>query len=253
MRDLRVIPRITVAAFVILAAAACDSSSTDVDDLGVCHLTECVGLQGYWKLDTTPASHGTTLADVSGNSRTGTLVTDNGVTNKSITGQQQRAIGFDGTSDHVTVPDSPGLDLAGDFTLGAWINPALLGGGYQAVISKNIGSRPPSLWLLGNQVEVWFDPGGGQATSTGTVVASTWQHVVATFDDAANEIRIYINGTLDSVTSDVTRTPSVNDHPLVIGQRGDEAYFFNGGIDEVMVWSRALTAQEVQDIHEATD
>ncbi len=40
--------------------------------------------------------------------------------------------------------------------------------------------------------------------------------------------------------------------PLFLGQRGDDLNYFNGAIDDVMVWSRALTAQEISDIHDRT-
>jgi hypothetical protein len=255
MRDLRVMQRISAAACVTLAVAACgDSSSTDVGPEEICHIASCAGLQGYWKFDATPASNGSALTDASGNGRTGTLVTDDDATNKAIIGQQQLALGLDGTVDHVMVPDSPGLDLSGDFTLSAWIHPNTLAVGYQALISKSSSpTRPPSLWLLDDRVEIWFSPGGGQAMSTATLVTGAWQHVAATFEDGADEIRIYIDGTLDSVTNGVTDTPDIGDQPLVFGQRGDSNFYYNGGIDEVMVWNRALTALEIADIYGATD
>lgn len=221
-----------------------------------CYLADCAGLQGLWEFDEASLTDGSTVSDASPAGRTATLVSDNSGVNKSIVGQRGNAVGLDGTFDYLTVPDDPGLDLGSDFTLLVWINPAALPSNtYQALISKSASpTRPASLWLWEDQVEVYFSPVPPRRawSSAGVLTVGAWQHVAATFDDTADEIRIYVDGVLETTVSGVADSPEVNDQSFVIGQRGDNILFFNGGMDDVMVWSRALSDQEVADIYDRT-
>jgi hypothetical protein len=104
------------------------------------------GLIGYWKLDENPAIHGTTIVDSSGQGNNGSLSTNNGSTNKSVTGQLGQALSFDGTDDSVNAPDltdGTGYDFSAgaSFTLSAWIKPTNLSNG-QGIIVKQGGYGP---------------------------------------------------------------------------------------------------------------
>ncbi|TAL47912.1 LamG domain-containing protein, partial [archaeon] len=90
-----------------------------------------------------------------------------------------------------------------------------------------------------------FYVGGVNHFSTSTLQTGTWYHVVATYD-AAKTVRIYINGQLDNTTSYTTW----NDIDSVsridtIGGHYSLANFFNGTMDEVRIYNRPLSSQEV--------
>lgn len=86
--------------------------------------------------------------------------------------------------------------------------------------------------------------------SARTIPAYTWVHVVGTYDGIA--LRIYVNGVLDA-SKPVTGTTCANAEPLAIGAKNrtvtgvTEAYF-DGRLDDVRVYGRALTAAEVKTI-----
>ena len=149
-------------------------------------------------------------------------------------------------NDYVSITDdNTGLDLT-DFTLAAWIRPdTVLVSQWQALISKSSSpNRPASLWLYGDTVQVWFDNTSAIAVSATPVTVGTWQFVAATFDDATDQVRVYINGILDAEAT-TTVVPLFNDAPLVLGQRGDGSFPYRGALDEVTVWNRALSASEI--------
>jgi len=90
----------------------------------------------------------------------------------------------------------------------------------------------------------------GQPDLHGTTPIPTqaWTHVAATFDGSADKLRIYIDGRLDAEMT-TTAAYTSSDLTAAIGQNrwapSDPKAVFNGLIDEVRVYNRALTAQEL--------
>jgi hypothetical protein len=152
---------------------------------------------------------------------------------------------FDGNGDYIRV--QPQFTLQNQFTLEARLKPDTINDGYRAIISKGINPRPASLWLdHGNHVQVWWGPGSGTAriSSVSTLSPGVWHHVAATYDGTV--LRLYINGMPDSSVN-LSNTPPANNQYLYFGQRGDNAYYFDGKLDEVRIWRRALSAAQVAD------
>jgi hypothetical protein len=216
-----------------------------------CYIASCAGLVGMWRLDESPLADSTDVFDGSALGHAGQLLTEDGTTDKSAAGQVDGAVDLDFVDDYIEIEDAPELDLVAAFTLMAWVNLDAVDVGYQAIISKSSAPvRPASLWVLDDRVEVWFTPPGLAASSTSTITAGAWHHIAATFSNAANEIRIYIDGVLSDTVTGVTANPDTNDLPLVLGQRGDGNFYVDGRIDGVMVWNRVLTALEIDAIYD---
>jgi hypothetical protein len=72
---------------------------------------------------------------------------------------------------------------------------------------------------------------------------NAWTHLAATYDGAA--LRLYVNGALAS-TRAMTGPITASASPLRIGGNTIWGEFFNGVIDELRIYNRALTAQEIQ-------
>ena len=83
--------------------------------------------------------------------------------------------------------------------------------------------------------------------SNAALVTGSFYHVAATFD--AGNVTIYINGVPDNTGT--TATYSGVERPFQIGGFGAYGSFFNGLIDELVVYNRALTTGEVSTIYEA--
>jgi hypothetical protein len=189
------------------------------------------------------AGTGTTVADVSGNGNTGTIVNATWTTS----GKYGDALSLNGTNAQVVVNDSASLHLTTAVTLEAWVNPSSAPTGWQDVIYKPLdnyfleaassnGNKPGAGALLTSSAEPL-------AYGTAQLAANTWTHLAMTYDGTT--LKIYVNGTLaTSAAQSGTITTSAN--PLQIG--GDTTYgqYFKGLIDEVRIYNVALTQAQIQ-------
>lgn len=170
------------------------------------------------------------------------------VVNATLTsGQIRDAYAFNGNGAYVAVNDSNSLDFTGNFTLSAWIKPAKATQGY--VVEKQ------GAYMLQFISGTNTTQGGIYIAGTWTALATssaiplnTWSHVVFTYNKS-NAI-IYING-VSSGTGSSTSNIDTNNNPLWIGAKNstDRTRDFNGSIDEVGIWNRALTSTEVTQLY----
>jgi Concanavalin A-like lectin/glucanases superfamily len=116
---------------------------------------------------------------------------------------------------------------------------------YGFLLTFPVNERKLSLYLSndvgGNPHATWAD------LSTTAIPVGTWVMVAATWDNATNRIKYYLNGVLDG---DYPTTPAttigLNARPLEIGAMIDAAYSFDGAIAAVLIYDRALTLAEIQ-------
>ncbi len=186
---------------------------------------------------------GTVAADASGRNNTGTVT---GAV--WAAGRFGNALSFDGVNDLVTVADSASLDLSSGMTLEAWVNPRVLSQ-FVSVIMKE---RPNQLgYTIYANTDTNY-PSVEIATGTGTnfdtrgvaqLPMNTWTHLAGTFDGIT--LRLYVNGVL--VSSRVVGGSIVQSSGAVrIGGNLIWGEYFNGLIDEVRIYNRALSAQDIQ-------
>jgi hypothetical protein len=173
-----------------------------------------------------------------------------------------KAVDFQGNGgfgdDVALFADDGNLNMAGGkaFSLEAWVKgspnqepgaPILAkgvgGGGEQFSLDVVNGAYRFYAWNGGN-------PNAAFVAQTTALLDDTWQHVVATFDSAAGIMKVYING--QEVRSIVPPATIVDNlHDVSVGARQNQNsnnydLNFDGLIDEVAVYSRALSAGEVQ-------
>jgi hypothetical protein len=137
---------------------------------------------------------GTTTADAAGGDNPGTLVGPAW----TVQGRYGTALNFDGTNDYVAVADADDLDLTTALTLEAWINPTQLAS-YRVIMSKTLTGQPTNYYLatFDDELAFGFYAGGvwrEHVTSGVGLVPGAWQHVAAVYSDAANVVRLYVNG-----------------------------------------------------------
>ena len=94
--------------------------------------------------------------------------------------------------------------------------------------------------IFGFYANGWHDT----VTSNANIPANTWTHVAIVYNDAANSTVIYVNGTAVASKYE-TGSLQVNNEPVRIGLNPLNAYF-DGEIDELRIYERALTAAEIQ-------
>ena len=184
---------------------------------------------------------GTNTADVSGSNNNGTI---SGAT--WTVGRFGHALSFDGVNDLVSVADSNSLDLSTGMTLQLWLQPRALNGYMTAIVKERPSHLAYALYAntdtTGAAVEIAVAT-NLDARSTLKLPLNSWSHLAATYDGAA--LRLYVNGELVS-TRAVSGPITTSASPLRIGGNNVWGEFFNGLIDEVRVYNRALTAQEIQ-------
>ncbi|MBN0042178.1 hypothetical protein JN535_18640 [Cellulosimicrobium cellulans] len=200
------------------------------------------GTRGVWDLDETS---GTTAADRSGWSQTGTL---SGGTSR-VAGVDGRAVRFDGTNGKITVADRASLDLAGTMTVAAWVRP-------ERVATQHVVKKAQSYEVDGYELSVastgrpFFrvnqassgDVFRVNASSAAVADGSTWTHVVGTFD--GSRLRLFVDGVEQGSVAGPAAV-GTNALPLVIGDQSGGGYPFQGAVDGVRLYDRALSASEV--------
>ena len=193
---------------------------------------------------------GTTVTDLSGNNITGTI---RGAT-WTTQGKYGNALSFNGSSSYVDLGNPTALRLTGSMTIEAWINATSSppddgqivaksnnSSGWQFKTSPDTGPHRFGVAVSGS------NSSRTQRYSTTTRSLNTWYHVAGVYDASARTLNIYVNGVLDNGTLVGTVPASqVNNNVNVNIGRRTGGFYFNGRIDEVRIYSRALSATEIQ-------
>jgi hypothetical protein len=162
--------------------------------------------------------------------------------------------GGDGGNDVAIFPDAGlfNFSTGKQFTVEAWVKGAATQEGSAAIIAKgNGGAEQFALDFVSNKLRFFVRDASGTAWAyqTAVTMTSTWQHVAAVFDAPAGRMRLYINGVdAGGLTPPPTSLLSTGVEVSVGSRRSGSSSYdanFNGSVDEVAVFSRALTAAEV--------
>jgi hypothetical protein len=208
----------------------------------------------WWKLDD---GTGTTATDSMGNFN-GQLIYGPVWTEGILDG----GLSLDGINDYVNVAHNPTLNITGDITISAWVwfehggaNPDDAMPIVTKTVSNGARNNPYDFRTQGinNQLTlVRADAYGHEYVySLAPISIQQWHHVLVKVENKVPNF--YVDGviTAKTPTAPFTKTPTGNSNPLLIGKRPDYRWF-HGKIDDVRIYDRALTDEEIQMLFEAT-
>jgi hypothetical protein len=214
------------------------------------------GMVGYWKLDETT---GTTAYDSMG-LNTGTLV-DGPAWDSS--GKVGGALAFDGVNDYVNIPDSPSVSSTNAVSVVFWAYRTSGGGASQYLVTKDAKGPPlDRSWQIGFGRDNGdfnfnvYDPSGVEAALTvpgGIALLDTWMHFACVFDNLGTQ-KVYRDGV--EIGSNSHALASIKDSAIGVRLAAGYwtptyAYYLKGALDEVAIFDRALTAEEIGELHVA--
>lgn len=214
------------------------------------------GLVGWWKLD---ESAGTSAADSSGNGNTGTL--SGGAVWEPSGGKLGGDLALNGIDGAVTVPETASINITRPITISAWIKRTvpMADTEQNAIVFKAVSGNYRYYFFYtydagygyGMGYKLAFIPGSGGNVNSAWIPYFTptgqWQHVAVSFDAATNLVSLYFNGVLIGTTIDpVSGGYPAGTGPLSLGVRADSSSrYLNGDIDDVRIYNRVLSANEV--------
>ncbi|MGF1467779.1 MAG: LamG-like jellyroll fold domain-containing protein [Sandaracinaceae bacterium] len=165
------------------------------------------------------------------------------------------ALSCHGRGAFAEAPDDPTFEPS-QLTLSAWVYSEDYGAcaGHCTIVSKGNTDVPPmGYWLIADagsgDVRLTIAGDGAEPAFYGEPLSpSVWHHVVATFDGTT--AALYVDGAL-SASKVIHHGISYADEPFLIGAIPRRSYDFSGLIEEVVLWDRAMDAQEIADLYES--
>jgi hypothetical protein len=220
------------------------------------------GLVGWWPFNGN-------ANDESGNNNNGTV---NGATlSADRFGNAGKAYSFDGSSDYITT-NYAGVLGNGSRTICAWVKVQSISSfstivGYGSNTSANGGTDSYTCMLrndgAGGIEGISLDIDGSRITKSSNVTSNTWHFYVWVFDNSISssitDVKIYADGILQSnVAENYVPFPAagiintIQDENVHFGKT-NSSYYLNGSLDDISIYNRALTQQEITGLYQGTN
>jgi hypothetical protein len=207
------------------------------------------GLVGWWPFN------GNAI-DESVNTNDGTV---NGATlTADRNGNANKAYNFNGINNYIEAPSNTGLQLSAAYSIGLWFKSNIFNAGqYGYTLISKIQS---SGWYGGYETMIGETNSIGGVNHTGNIngnfqlpysglSSGNWYSVIVTFN--GTQLKLYVNGNIVNTVNQSGTLQTGND-PLRFGRRGGGGIYdqwFNGVIDDIGIWNRALTECEVKKLY----
>lgn len=203
---------------------------------------------GLWHMD---EISGNTAYDFSGFENDGSVLAS-----RTTSGKFSQGVSFDGIDDYVQVPHSDSLNITEELTISAWIKRTGPLDQYDTIVHKvDPGGRGYRLWYKDGQYgfSIFSDTSYSLSGISGTPLEE-WVNIVGTYNkNNGGDMKFYENGEMIS-----NMTPQIggdgysiysSNLPLQIGAHTHYGRNFQGAIDEVAIWDRELSEDEVYDLY----
>ncbi|MBI2675044.1 MAG: LamG domain-containing protein [Candidatus Aenigmarchaeota archaeon] len=207
-------------------------------------------IAAWWSFE---EGSGNTTDDISQNINTGTLKPDCSTSNCPtwVTGKKSNGMQFDGVDEYIDILPSSSLDLVSKISIETWVNHTVSAS--QFIVSKRISGSDDAYELatctspVGEACFAVFIGNVRKFVESDEALSlNTWHHIVGTYDSI--NLKIYVDGVLKNTVPQTGNIDTTTD-PVRIGWGYDNSYAWKGVIDNVRIWNRALTADEVASLY----
>ena len=184
--------------------------------------------------------------DESGTGNNGTVYNAQPISDRD--GNLNSAYGF-GSNRYVLVPSNSTLNITNQITMVAWVYLHSGSSDWQSIYCKGGTSSMSSPYaLLVKNYKIAFLPNRSEHYSSISVPTEEWAHVAVTWDGST--IKYYVNGVKDAIEGSYSTSLNVYNNDLLIGKDAPGATeWFNGNLDDLYLYNRALSESEIQELY----
>lgn len=202
------------------------------------------GLVGYWTMDEDSLLSSNTIRDYSPYGNTGTIYGATFATDRK--GRANSAMSFDGVNDYIDCGNNSSLNITGAITISTWIKINKLDNQYRAVIE--VAPHYPIKQTNSNQIRFQINTIDGlNAVYFTAPQIKTWYHLALSYSkNDPNGLIVYINGVkIGNKNTYSGQLSSISSTWKIGGPPSSPTLAFNGLIDDVRIYNRALSAEEI--------
>jgi hypothetical protein len=217
-----------------------------------CDLVPPAALVGWWRFN---EASGLTAQDSSGYGYNGTLVNMTG--NERTAGVLNKALAFDGSNDHVTLPIGSVIATCQSITVAAWVNFSTSSGSWVRIFdfgndtTKNMYLTPRMSTSGAMRFAITTTGASGESTLTASATLPTgWHHVTVTIDGTTKAMKLYqdgsvvASGTSAKIPSDLGSTSK---NYLGRSQYSADGYF-QGSLDDFRIYNYVISSTQLGDL-----
>lgn len=202
-------------------------------------------VKGYWKFDGTDS---TSASNMVPNSDIAIVL--NGAGRESA--KFKKGVNCDGINDGVRF-NSINSNAFNEYTVQSWVKLDNFTGGFSTIVGTVVDGKT---WLginSDNQFEFKVRSGGNLYSITNNSIESkigVWYHVAATYSESLDMFRLFVNGTLisEGELQPLDTIEKDTDYNYMCRSQGGD--YLNGTIDNIAIWNRALTVNEINYVFE---
>ncbi|MFC1721266.1 LamG domain-containing protein, partial [Patescibacteria group bacterium] len=200
------------------------------------------GLVGHWTFDGPDML--SNVADTSGQGNNGSLIGQTSTT--TVEGKVGQALEFDGSDDYVDVADNSIFDVGAGLTMAAWVKLDDVELDHRYFIEMTPLKALIRVRGTNDKYNVYL--GSDCDSTTNADYGGDWHFIVGTYD--GTNAKIYVDSVLENTCggqSDVSGVSGIN-----IGRYNGDLYHVDGTIDDVRIYNRALSADEITQLYNQT-
>ena len=168
-------------------------------------------------------------------------------------GNAKSAYSFDGVNDNITTGSTFG-DNATQISVNLWFKSNSLKTRWSGILGRDRGAANiDDVWniiLSKNEIKTEIVEKGNREFSLSHPIDTSWHNLSMVYNGVTHVLKLYYDGSLkNQLTTDVGILNSTPELTLSIGSYSNNTFMFNGLIDDIRIYDRALSESEIQELY----